>query len=156
MTYIYIKFTLCFQLRAEKMSLTARLEQAEKECGWHKAACDELKLEVAGLQQQREQLFSQQIGDLEKRVRELSQDPASDPDTGKGVDAEVQTSVRPRLGEESEEEAGHISVTGLLRLEEHAAMLLRTGVYTHEDEVVIKVNEQIRKLRKKIAAERDN
>merc|ERR1719150_2131399 len=29
------------QLRTEKISLTARLEQAEKECGWYKAACDE-------------------------------------------------------------------------------------------------------------------
>ena len=44
---------------------------------------------------------------------------------------------------------------GLLRMEEHLAMLLRTGVYTSEDHIVIKLREQIRKIRRKIEAEKD-
>ena len=112
---------------------------------------------MTSLREQREQMFNKQILELEKRVRELSK-PTSEQSDKLSNDAEVQTikelvysSVQ---GEEDEEEQVK-TMEGLLRLEEHSAMLLRTGVYTADDEIVIKLNEQIKKLRKKIRAERD-
>ena len=114
---------------------------------------------MASLRDQREQMFSKQILELEKRVRELSHPKSSQVDKVSN-DAEVQTTkeiVNSFRGVEEDEEDEQVrTMEGLLRLEEHSAMLLRTGVYTEEDEIVIKLKEQIRKLRKKIRAERDN
>jgi len=75
------------------------------------------------------------------------------------VDVEVQTNKevsRKDLDGDDEMENESVTMSGLLRLEEHSAMLLRTGVYTKDDHIVIKLNEQIRKLRRKIEAEKDN
>ena len=113
---------------------------------------------MASLREQREQMFSKQILDLEKRVRELS-NPTSELRDKSSSDAEVQTInelVYQVRGEEYENDEEQVkTMEGLLRLEEHSAMLLRTGVYTADDEIVIKLNEQIKKLRKQIRAERD-
>ena len=57
--------------------------------------------------------------------------------------------------ENEDEDMEMVTMDGLLRLEEHKAMLLRTGVYTSEDHVVIKLQEQIKKMRRRIEAERD-
>lgn len=134
------------------------MELAEAEAARHKAASEELRLEVASLREQREQMFSKQILELEKRVRELSQ-PSSEHRDKLSNDAEVQTIKevgKAVPGEEDEDHEEQVkTMEGLLRLEEHSAMLLRTGVYTADDEIVIKLNEQIKKLRKKIRAERD-
>ena len=145
------------QLKAEKLSWKTSLELAEAEAARHKAASEELRLEVTSLREQREQMFNKQILELEKRVRELSK-PTSEQSDQHSNDAEVQT-IKELVyssghGEEDEEEQVK-TMEGLLRLEEHSAMLLRTGVYTADDEIVIKLNEQIKKLRKKIRAERD-
>ena len=141
------------------MSWKTSLEQAEAEASRFRASSEELRLEVASLRDQREQMFSKQILELEKRVRELSHPKSSQVDKVSN-DAEVQTTkeiVNSFRGVEEDEEDEQVrTMEGLLRLEEHSAMLLRTGVYTEEDEIVIKLKEQIRKLRKKIRAERDN
>ena len=141
------------------MSWKTSLEQAEAEASRYRASSEELRLEVASLRDQREQMFSKQILELEKRVRELSHPKSSQVDKVSN-DAEVQTTkeiVNSFRGVEEDEEDEQVrTMEGLLRLEEHSAMLLRTGVYTEEDEIVIKLKEQIRKLRKKIRAERDN
>ena len=42
----------------------------------------------------------------------------------------------------------------MARLEENLAMLLRTGVYRETDHVVVKLTEQIEKLRNKLRVER--
>ena len=145
-------------MRAEKLSWKTSLEQAEAEAARYKAASEELRLEVASLREQREQMFSKQILDLEKRVRELSK-PTSELRDKISSDAEVQTIkelVYQVRGEEHENDEEQVkTMEGLLRLEEHSAMLLRTGVYTIDDEIVIKLNEQISMLRKQIRAERD-
>ena len=141
------------------MSWKTSLEQAEAEASRFRASSEELRLEVASLRDQREQMFSKQILELEKRVRELSHPKSSQVDKVSN-DAEVQTTkeiVNSFRGVEEDEEDEQVrTMEGLLRLEEHSAMLLRTGVYTEDDEIVIKLKEQIRKLRKKIRAERDN
>ena len=141
------------------MGWKTSLEQAEAEASRFRASSEELRLEVASLRDQREQMFSKQILELEKRVRELSHPKSSQVDKVSN-DAEVQTTkeiVNSFRGVEEDEEDEQVrTMEGLLRLEEHSAMLLRTGVYTEEDEIVIKLKEQIRKLRKKIRAERDN
>ena len=141
------------------MSWKTSLEQAEAEASRFRASSEELRLEVASLRDQREQMFSKQILELEKRVRELSHPKSSQVDKVSN-DAEVQTTkeiVNSFRGVEEDEEDEQVrTMEGLLRLEEHSAMLLRTGVYTEEDEIVVKLKEQIRKLRKKIRAERDN
>ena len=72
------------------MSWKTSLEQAEAEAARYKAASEELRLEVASLREQREQMFSKQILDLEKRVRELSK-PTSELRDKSSSDAEVQT-----------------------------------------------------------------
>ena len=77
-------------MRAEKLSWKTSLEQAEAEAARYKAASEELRLEVASLREQREQMFSKQILDLEKRVRELSK-PTSELRDKISSDAEVQT-----------------------------------------------------------------
>jgi len=41
-------------------------------------------------------------------------------------------------------------MVGLARLEENLAMLLRTGVYTETDHVVVKLTQQIEKIRDKL------
>ena len=144
-------------MKAEKLSWKTSLELAEADAARYKAASEELRLEVTSLREQREQMFNKQILELEKRVRELSK-PTSEKSDKLSNDAEVQT-IKELVyssgqGEEDEEEQVK-TMEGLLRLEEHSAMLLRTGVYTADDEIVIKLNEQIKKLRKKIRAERD-
>ena len=145
-------------MRAEKLSWKTSLEQAEADAARYKATSEELRLEVASLREQREQMFSKQILDLEKRVRELSK-PTSELRDKISSDAEVQTIkelVYQVRGEEQDNDEEQVkTMEGLLRLEEHSAMLLRTGVYTADDEIVIKLNEQIKRLRKQIRAERD-
>ena len=133
------------------------MELAETEAARYKAASEELRLEVASLRDQREKMFSKQILELEQRVRELSK-PTSEQSDKLSNDAEVQTMkelVQTSGQVEEDEEEQVKTMEGLLRLEEHSAMLLRTGVYTADDEIVLKLNEQIKKLRKKIRAERD-
>ena len=144
-------------MRAEKLSWKTSLELAETEAARYKAASEELRLEVASLRDQREKMFSKQILELEQRVRELSK-PTSEQSDKPSHDAEVQTmkELDKTSGHPEEDEEDQVkTMEGLLRLEEHSAMLLRTGVYTADDEIVIKLNEQIKKLRKKIRAERD-
>ena len=150
-------------MRSEKLSWQSSLDQAEKEAAWYKGQCQDLRLEVASLQEQKEKVYSQQIAGLEQQVRQMSRDK---PDKDDGfveklevVDVEVQTNKevsRKDLDGDDEMENESVTMSGLLRLEEHSAMLLRTGVYTKDDHIVIKLNEQIRKLRRKIEAEKDN
>ena len=151
-------------MRSEKLSWQSSLDQAEKETAWYKVQCQDLKQEVASLQEQKEKFYSQQIAGLEHQVRQMSRDK---PDRDDGfveklgvVDVEVQTnkevSKKDLLDGDDDLENESVTMSGLLRLEEHSAMLLRTGVYTKDDHIVVKLNEQIRKLRRKIEAEKDN
>ena len=143
-------------MKADKLSWKTSLELAEADAARYKAASEELRLEVTSLREQREQMFNKQILELEKRVRELSK-PTPEHSDKLSNDAEVQTikELVYSSGQGEDEEEQVKTMEGLLRLEEHSAMLLRTGVYTADDEIVIKLNEQIKKLRKKIRAERD-
>ena len=154
-------------MRSEKVSWQSSLEHAEKEAAWLKDKCQELKLEVANLQDQKEKFYSQQIAGLEQQVRQMSRDKPERDDDGflekRGVDVGIQTnkvvSKKDLLeGDDDVDDLDMETVTmsGLLRLEEHSAMLLRTGVYTKDDPIVVKLNEQIRKLRRKIEAVKDN
>jgi len=151
-------------LREEKLTWSTSLDQSQKEVDWLKKNCEELRREITSLNQQKEKLFSEQIAGLERQVRMLSSDKSvsSLPDKTNlpifdkldKLDAEVQTS-QVMLGND-DEEMETMTMDGLLRLEEHRAMLLRTGVYTQEDQIVVKLQEQIRKMRRRIEAEKDN
>ena len=147
-------------MRSEKISWQANLDQAVKEATFYKSNCDDLKQEIIGLQRQRDNLYSQHIAGLEKQVRDMSKHDNNNVETPfkkTNVDAQVQTS------EEKESETVYdehyfekMTRDGLLRLEENRAMLMRTGVYTIDDPIIIKLDEQIRKMRKKIGAEKEN
>ena len=143
------------------MSWNTRLEQSQREAEWYKSNCEELKQEISTLNAQKEKLYSEQIAGLERQVRQMTRertlsgksfDPSHEP--GDKMDVEVQT-IAKTTKEDDEDEMENITMDGLLRLEEHKAMLLRTGVYTTEDHVVIKLQEQIKKMRRKIEAEKD-
>ena len=61
-------------MRAEKLTWQSSLDQAEKEAAWYKVQCQDLKLEVSSLQEQKEKFYSQQIAGLEHQVRQMSRD----------------------------------------------------------------------------------
>ena len=150
-------------LKEEKLVWSTRLEQSQKETEWFKLSCEELKQEINSLKVEKEKLYSEQISGLERQVRQLSSEKSLSVENNlhpqsysKKIDVHVQTSQK-RLGDEDDldEDEETVTMDGLLRMEEHLAMLLRTGVYTSEDHIVIKLREQIRKIRRKIEAEKD-
>ena len=67
------------------------------------------------------------------------------------VNVEIQTSLEKFEGGEKE-----ASMEGLMRLEDNLAMLLRTGVYAQTDPVVLKLRQQIKKLRSSVKADKDS
>ena len=75
-------------------------------------------------------------------------DPAKNVET---QTPQVQTTSRVSTPQQSERKD---ELAGLARLEENLAMLLRTGVYRETDHVVVKLTEQIEKLRNKLRVER--
>jgi len=158
------------QLRAEKLSWQSSLEHTHKELAWYKNNSETLKQEIVTLHDQREKMYSQQIAGLEKQVREminkektgLSPIVSESATSGKSLtDAEVQANIHVNMSvlnqdEENEmEEMRQFTRDGLARLEENRDMLARTGIYTDKDPIVVKINEQIQKLRRKLEAEKD-
>ena len=149
----------CFQLRAEKLSWRTSLEQAEKETDWYKRLFEDARSELANAQKQKEQMYSDKIVALERKLRELTgEKPCSDqiqsentPREKEKVSVEIQTSV-----ENLEGGAQGASMEGLMRLEDHLAMLLRTGVYAQTDPVVVKLRNQIKMLRSNVKADKDS
>jgi uncharacterized protein with NAD-binding domain and iron-sulfur cluster len=152
------------QLRAEKTTWSASMEQAGKEKRFYMENGEQLRKEVVQLQVQKEKTYTDQIHYLEKQVRELSSqlvdakeitrngnnchinitnDPAKN--------AETQTPhLQPLSGVSDNNYEMTEELAGLARLEENRAMLLRTGVYRETDHVVVKLSEQIEKLRDKL------
>merc|ERR1712227_51407 len=115
-------------------------------------------------------MYSQQIAGLEKQVREminkektgLSPIVSESATSEKSLtDAEVQANIHVNMSvlnqeEDNEmEEMRQFTRDGLARLEENRDMLARTGIYTDKDPIVVKINEQIQKLRRKLEAEKD-
>ena len=141
------------------MSWQAHLDQAEKETDWYKKLFEEARSELANAQKQKEKMYSEKIVALERRVRELSGDKLETEKTPdhsyreERASVEIQTSIDNFDNEAGEQEA---SMEGLMRLEDNLAMLLRTGVYSQTDPVVVKHREQIKKLRSSVKADKDS
>ena len=141
------------------MSWQAKLEQAEKETDWYKKLFEEARSELANAQREKEKMYSEKIVALERRVRELSgekfeseETPPAQPqkeEREERVSVQIQTSIDKSSGEQE------ASMEGLMRLEDNLAMLLRTGVYSQTDPVVIKLREQIKKMRSSVKADKD-
>ena len=138
------------------MSWQAKLEQAEKETDWYKKLFEEARSELANAQREKEKMYSEKIVALERRVRELSgekfeseETPPAQPQKEERVSVQIQTSIDKSSGEQE------ASMEGLMRLEDNLAMLLRTGVYSQTDPVVIKLREQIKKMRSSVKADKD-
>eukprot|EP00092_Neocalanus_flemingeri_P040884 GFUD01044507.1.p1 GENE.GFUD01044507.1~~GFUD01044507.1.p1 ORF type:complete len:946 (+),score=340.11 GFUD01044507.1:101-2938(+) len=148
------------QLRAEKTTWSASIEQASKEKQFFMNNCEQLRRDVVQLQMQKDKAYNEQIAGLDKQVRELKSqlveqrvvttEKSFDP-AGSVYNAETQT---PQVQPPSSMSTCHNDRTdesiGLARLEENRAMLLRTGVYRETDHVVLKVTEQIEKMRDKL------
>jgi len=151
------------QLRAEKTTWQASLEQAGREKRFYMENCEQLRKEVVQLQVQKERTYTEQIAGLEKQVADLSRklinqaEVAEDSskisrvavvgDLAKDVETQTsQTVPNPRLVTPIPTE----EMEGLARLEENLAMVLRTGVYGETDHVVVQLTEQIRKKREKL------
>ena len=156
------------QMRAEKTTWSASMEQAAKEKRFYMENCEQLRKEVVQLQVQKEKTYTDHIAGLEKQVKELSSKlvehrelPSHTKNVPVHIDpaknVETQTPhVQPTSRVSSPQQSDRIEemVAGLARLEENLAMLLRTGVYRETDHVVVKVTEQIEKLREKLRVER--
>ena len=144
------------------MSWQAKLEQAEKETDWYKKLFEEARSELASAQREKEKMYSEKIVALERRVRELSGEKLESEETlpaqpqreqrEERVSVQIQTSI-DKSSSNGEHEA---SMEGLMRLEDNLAMLLRTGVYSQTDPVVIKLREQIKKMRSSVKADKDS
>ena len=144
------------------MSWQAKLEQAEKETDWYKKLFEEARSELASAQREKEKMYSEKIVALERRVRELSGEKLESEETPPAqpqreqreerVSVQIQTSI-DKSSSNGEQEA---SMEGLMRLEDNLAMLLRTGVYSQTDPVVIKLREQIKKMRSSVKADKDS
>ena len=142
------------------MSWQAKLEQAEKETDWYKKLFEEARSELASAQREKEKMYSEKIVALERRVRELSGEKLESEETPPAqpqreqkeerVSVQIQTSIDKSNGEQE------ASMEGLMRLEDNLAMLLRTGVYSQTDPVVIKLREQIKKMRSSVKADKDS
>ena len=147
-------------MKGEKLSWRASLEQTEKERDWYKKLFEEARCELTVAQRQKEKMYSDQISALERKVRELSGEKSevesvqreNTQEENERVNVQIQTSIDNVEGD-SEKEA---SMEGLLRLEDHLSMLLRTGVYPQTDPVVLKLRQQIKKLRNSVKADKDN
>ena len=148
------------QLRAEKTTWQASLEQAGREKRFYMENCEQLRKEVVQLQVQKERIYTEQIAGLEKQVADLSRklinlaEVAEDSSKISRVavvgdlarDVETQT---PQAAPNTRLVTSSIpteEMEGLARLEENLAMVLRTGVYGETDHVVMQLTEQIRNI----------
>jgi len=150
------------QLRAQKTTWGASIEQVQREKKFYMENCEQLRKEVVQLQIQKERTYTDKIAGLERQVAELSRkllEHTEVPIMNKkknveviddtAVDVETQTLApsNTMVTSDNTDEAA-----GLARLEDNLAMVMRTGVYTDTDYVVVQLKEQIKKKRQKLRA----
>merc|ERR1712179_721038 len=140
------------QLRAQKATWDASMEQAQREKNFYMENCEQLRKEVVQLQIQKERTYTDKIAGLERQVAELSRklgDKTEEPSTTKKQVLEVIDDTT--ISVETQTPAANNSVVnsnnteeaaGLARLEENLAMVMRTGVYTETDHVVMQLTEK--------------
>ena len=152
------------QLRAEKTTWKASMEQAGREKKFYMENCEQLRKQVVELQVQKEKTYSDQIAGLELQVKDLSRKLVEKTDVPSNIktavevtadqarNAETQTpQVQPVESDSLTNFKSSEEAAGLARLEENLSMLLRTGVYRETDHVVVKLTEQIEKKREKLS-----
>ena len=142
------------QLRAEKNTWESKAEHCQKERDFFATNCEMLNKEVVELRREKEEAYTGQIARLEERVRELScqlesktaPPPSPSPSPSPVPPSEQeQSSNSRRMEEERGELEGRIT-----RLQENYDMLLRTGVYTTNDPVVVSLRTRMDELRAQI------
>ena len=142
------------QLRAEKNTWESKAEHCQKERDFFATNCEMLNKEVVELRREKEEAYTGQIARLEERVRELScqlesktaPPPSPSPSPSPVPPSEPeQSSNSRRMEEERGELEGRIT-----RLQENYDMLLRTGVYTTDDPVVVSLRTRMDELRAQI------
>jgi len=142
------------QLRAEKNTWESKAEHCQKERDFFATNCEMLNKEVVELRREKEEAYTGQIARLEERVRELScqlesktappPTPSPSPSIVLPLEKEESSSLRRR-----EEERGELEGR-IQRLQENYDMLLRTGVYTTDDPVVVSLRTRMDELRAQI------
>ena len=142
------------QLRAEKNTWESKAEHCQKERDFFATNCEMLNKEVVELRREKEEAYTGQIARLEERVRDLScqlesktaapPTPSPSPSLVLPSEQEQSSSLR-RIEAERGELEGRIQ-----RLQENYDMLLRTGVYTTDDPVVVSLRTRMDELRAQI------
>ena len=142
------------QLRAEKNTWESKAEHCQKERDFFATNCEMLNKEVVELRREKEEAYTGQIARLEERVRDLScqlesktaapPTPSPSPSLVLPSEQEQSSSLRRTEAERGELE-GRIQ-----RLQENYDMLLRTGVYTTDDPVVVSLRTRMDELRAQI------
>ena len=149
------------ELKSKKISLEARYDQAIREKKFYMESNVQLKKKILGLQLNKDNSYSKRIIELEKQVTDLSvklsryeeKVPVVASKPTPNLNVEIQTFSTSTIEQEiSPVNQKDPNLEGLRRLEEHLAMLHRTGVYKDSDHVVIKLSEQIEILREKLRA----
>merc|ERR1711971_287117 len=143
------------QLRAEKNTWESKAEHCQKERDFFATNCEMLNKEVVELRREKEEAYTGQIARLEERVRELScqlesktaptPSPSPSPSLVLPPSEQEQSCSSRRMEEERGELEGRIT-----RLQENYDMLLRTGVYTTNDPVVVSLKTRMDELRAQI------
>ena len=142
------------QLRAEKNTWESKAEHCQKERDFFATNCEMLNKEVVELRREKEEAYTGQIARLEERVRELScqlesktapSTPSPSPSLPVLPSEQEQSSSSRKQEEERGELEGRIA-----RLQENYDMLLRTGVYTTDDPVVVSLRTRMDELRSQI------
>ena len=142
------------QLRAEKNTWESKAEHCQKERDFFATNCEMLNKEVVELRREKEEAYTGQIARLEERVRDLScqlesktaAPPTPSPSPSLVLPSEQeQSSISRRIEAERGELEGRIQ-----RLQENYDMLLRTGVYTTDDPVVVSLRTRMDELRAQI------
>merc|ERR1711864_32856 len=156
------------ELEKKKEVKSARKLKEEQEGQFYAENCRILQAEVQRLRQSQEQSYTEQIRRLEEQVRDLSSQllpgrekvhlehserRPGESKEGKETlteDKETEAKLSPPIQSPDPD----LMIT-IARLEENRSMLLRTGVYTESDYLLVQLARQIEMLRSSLKTGKD-